>query len=238
MRLTLSLIFWFLAWSCPVWAQNSYVFSSARLLTKNLQDMDQWLRVQLTKARENPDAQILYCVQGVQALMSRPDMDNAIEKLLPQVLYFLDGMGITYSVMEAFVQDALKVLTQKPQLIAADVRATYAIGLENWLIQMKPYVVTLGLQGLYEQVARSEIVIDPETRSWADSTMAYKLKDLKSLAQSLLAQVEKPKNSAKSEDSDSPSWQSLELRKTSPVSESSGAQPEKKSQPSSSREFP
>jgi len=172
---------------------KSSIFVYHRLATKNLEDMDRLLRAKIHASQKatTPEEQVAYLVEATQALFSRPNFDNLIEKLLPQLLFELKDKRLTQKVFSEFINEATAGIQDEGQTVSGEAQVTYLIGLENWLLEMQVYTEQEDVRKLFERVAQTQFKISDLAKKTASLHLPYTLKDPQKLAQHILKKTQK-----------------------------------------------
>ncbi len=169
------------------------IFVYHRLATKNLEDMDRLLRAKIHASQKSatPEEQVAHLVEATQALFSRPNYDNLIEKLLPQLLFELKDKGLTEKVFSEFIGEATAGIQDEAKTVSGEAQVTYLIALENWLSEMQIYLDQESIRKLVERIADTQFKISDLAKKTAGLHLPYTLKDPQKLARHILKKPQK-----------------------------------------------
>lgn len=101
--------------------------------------MNKMVRTKINEAKRAGGNQVIPLKETLQAVLSRPNEDNMIEKILPAVRTELDERNAWESSVRALVKEALGAL-KNPRPFKPVVQVTYVVFLENLMSELKPKV--------------------------------------------------------------------------------------------------
>jgi hypothetical protein len=105
-----------------------------------LKDLDQMNALVKNKVKESKAAysgKVVPIKEGLQAVYSRPNGDDMIEKISPPLRSVLEQEDATEKVFSELVTEAVNALTNT-RVFKKEVQVTYAIFLENVISEFKP----------------------------------------------------------------------------------------------------
>ena len=160
------------------------IFVYHRLAMKDLEQMDLYLRGEITKANREPELKFDYFLEATVTIFSRPNFDDLIEKIVPTLENALRENQLLDKVYEHFVNDTLNHIKDPAQNEEAII--TYVIALENWVTYFKRKLNQEPYPSLFKKIADQKIELK---KSWIKSAkiqMPYDLKNPSALASELL----------------------------------------------------
>jgi len=181
----------------PLASAQKMIFAYHRLTTKNLEQMDQFLRLKIKISQQNQANQTEHLIGALLTLMSRPNFDNMIEKLLPLLMTELNNTELTHTVIDAFIDECLNGIRDPNNSIPGQAQVTYAIALENFLIEFKSYLHQAQYHKHYEKIANSNVRISKLAELSSKTHIPYTLIEPVALAKKILREWnEKNKHSS------------------------------------------
>lgn len=136
-----------LALSLPSWSEY---FKYNELQIKDYDEMLSMVRERIKKSNKilkgsNPDAEVTPDQESVESLrqglllvLSRPNQDNMLAKLMPEIRKELNGLNAFEDSIDSLAQEALDGLNNTKLPVV--VRSTYWFVLENILSEFKPEI--------------------------------------------------------------------------------------------------
>jgi hypothetical protein len=167
------------------------IFAYHRLVLKDLEQMDRFIRAKIKESQNNQSEQISHLVDAMVTLFSRPNLDNMVEKLAPVLLSELSSQDLTKVVFHRFVEEALQGI--RSQNHSYDAQITYVIALENWIVEMKNRLNDEIIYSLFEKIAFSEVTVSKKARQSSQSHIPYDLPEPVTLTKKILKEFNEKK---------------------------------------------
>lgn len=118
-------------------ARAGLLFTYNQLTTKDLEQMNQLVRNKIKESKTAGSGQVVPLKEALQAVYSRPNQDNVIEKVMPALKAALDHDDESERVYKELIDEALNALTHTKNF-KKEVQVTYSIFLENIISEFKP----------------------------------------------------------------------------------------------------
>ncbi|MFN8945325.1 MAG: hypothetical protein ACK5WZ_11970 [Pseudobdellovibrionaceae bacterium] len=120
------------------------LFTYHQLALKDLDSMTQLVQQKVKESKRASDGKVVPLKEAYQAVMSRPNDDGLIEKVIDPVRNELEDLNQKERIIEALTQEAINALTNTKNF-KPDVQVTYWIFLENTISDLKQ---NLGKEGV------------------------------------------------------------------------------------------
>lgn len=140
------------------------LYTYNQLTVKDLDQMNAMVKNKLKEAKATDSGKVVPLKEGLQAIFSRPNNDDMIEKILPPLRTALDQEEAREKVYSELVTEATNAL-KNTKNFKKEVQVTYAIFLENIISEFKP-----GLQKdsfefkMIKKIADSEIELTKDAQ--------------------------------------------------------------------------
>lgn len=181
---------------------HAAMFKYNELVTKDYDEMSQMVQTLLGKARavgsnssdtSVDDAQALeHLREAMKLIFSRPNSDNMIAKLTPEVRRELIGYNGFEKTLQSLTVEALGVV--KNEKAAISQQATALFMLENLLSEIRPEVPNSpGLKKLVENVKAADIEVSEDVRKDIKLRGMFKIRNPSELAAEILKSLPPPK---------------------------------------------
>lgn len=140
-------------------------FKYNELMLKDYDEMLKMVNSQLKKARDNVDDQeaVSHLREAVKLILSRPDSDNMVAKLIPEIRKELSGYNAFEDVLSSITAESITVV--KDENAANSVQATGIFILENMIALVKPEAVNNhDLRRLLDRIRSADIEVTEGVR--------------------------------------------------------------------------
>jgi hypothetical protein len=140
-------------------------FKYNELMLKDYDEMLNMVNSQLKKARSNVDDQeaVSHLREAVKLILSRPDSDNMVAKLIPEVRKELIGYNAFENVLSSISAESITLV--KDENSANSVQATGIFILENLIALVKPEAVnSYDLRLLLDRIRSADIEVTEGVR--------------------------------------------------------------------------
>lgn len=117
--------------------QAGLLYTYNQLTLKDLDQMNALVKNKLKESKSADAGKVVPIKEGLQAVFSRPNTDDMIEKISPPLRVALEQEEATEKVFSDLVTEALNALTNTKNF-KKEVQVTYAIFLENVISEFKP----------------------------------------------------------------------------------------------------
>ncbi|QLY24798.1 hypothetical protein [Bdellovibrio sp. KM01] len=176
-------------------AQAGLIANYATLATKDLDQMNELVNEKIQESEQLHDEKYVPLKEALQAVFSRPDgTDDMIDKVVGPLRTKLDELDQWENALTILVDEAVDAL-KHPKGVKPVIQNTYAVFLENFVAESKPYAKSNGFERkLLEKIRDAKIEMTREAKN-ERSLRGMKVGDSPSdLAKRVLEQnpVEKP----------------------------------------------
>lgn len=118
-------------------SQAGLLYTYNQLTLKDLDQMSTLVKNKLKESKSADAGKVVPIKEGLQAVFSRPNADDMIEKISPPLRTALEQEDATEKVFADLVTEAINALTNTRNF-KKEVQVTYAIFLENVISEFKP----------------------------------------------------------------------------------------------------
>ena len=118
-------------------SQAGLLYTYNQLTLKDLDQMSALVKNKLKESKSADAGKVVPIKEGLQAVFSRPNADDMIEKISPPLRTALEQEDATEKVFTDLVTEAINALTNTRNF-KKEVQVTYAIFLENVISEFKP----------------------------------------------------------------------------------------------------
>jgi len=141
MKTKLSFLMMVCAWTLisSVSAQAGLLFTYSRLATKDLDQMNQLIIDKMKESRKESGDKVIPLREAMQAVYSRPNEDDMIEKIVSPLKTELEEHDAYEDAVRALVKEADGALNN-PKAFKPEALNTYVVFLENIVAEFKPHV--------------------------------------------------------------------------------------------------
>jgi hypothetical protein len=193
-------------------AQAGLLFNYSQLALKDLDQMNQLVTDKVKESKKSGSGKNVPLKEALQAVYSRPNDDDMIEKVVTPLRTNLDELEAWEKTISQLTDEAVNAL-KNPKAFKPVVQVTYVIFLENLLAEVKPYLKNNGFERkLVERVKNAKIEVTKEAANERKLRTMKSLVSPSEIAEKVLEQAEQ-KEQANPEASSSSSPESLEKGK-------------------------
>lgn len=118
-------------------SEAGLLYTYNQLTVKDLDQMNMLVKNKLKESKSADAGKVVPIKEGLQAVFSRPNGDDMIEKISPPLRTALEQEDATEKVFSDLVTEATNALTNTKNF-KKEVQVTYAIFLENIISEFKP----------------------------------------------------------------------------------------------------
>lgn len=169
-------------------AQAGLLFNYSQLALKDLDQMNKLVSDKVKESKKSASGKVVPLKEALQAVYSRPNDDDMIEKVVAPLRTNLDNLESWEKTISQLTDEAINAL-KNPRAFKPVVQMTYVIFLENLLAEVKPYIKSEGFERkIVERIRDAQIEVSKE------AVNERKLRTMKStvspseLAQKILSQ--------------------------------------------------
>lgn len=178
-------------------AQTRTLFAYHRLATKDLEQVDRYIREKIQASRKNEERKEAHLLEAMLALYGRPNSDNLIEKVSSGLTSELRSTELFEPVTKTFITEALSAIKNKNNDVTPDAVVTYLIMLENWILEFKSQITDSEVEKFFVQIREAKIQITSMARQASQTHMPYRLVNPSDLASRLLKELEQQRKEDK-----------------------------------------
>lgn len=169
--------------------QAGLLYNYSELATKDLDQISKLVNDKLKESKKSSSGKVIPLREALQAVYSRPNTDDMIEKVAGPIRTQLDDLEAWEKTITLLTDEAIGAL-KHPQTFKPLVQGTYVIFLHNLLADLKPMVKNDGFEKkIVEKVRDAKIAI---TKSAQDDLNLRIMKEIVSpseIAQQILKSV-------------------------------------------------
>ncbi len=152
-------------------AKAGLLLNFRELAIYDLDKMNGIVKAKIKESKKQKDrGGVVPLKEALQAILSRPDYDNMIEKVLPPIRQLLEERDEWAPTVEELADEALNALkraNEKSKNFAPVVQVTYVIFLENLIGEFKPQAVGPGFERrIIEKIKEAKIELSSEAKSF------------------------------------------------------------------------
>ncbi|WP_413558482.1 hypothetical protein [Bdellovibrio sp. HCB209] len=147
-------------------AQAALIANYATLATKDLDQMNELVNEKIQESEQMHDEKYIPLKEALQAVFSRPDgTDDMIDKVIGPLRTKLDELEQWENAFTILVDEAVDAL-KNPKGVKPVVQNTYAVFLENYIAESKPYAKSGGFERkLLEKIRDAKIEVSKEAKN-------------------------------------------------------------------------
>lgn len=147
-----------------VFSQAGLLFNYHQLTLKNLDQMNSLVKSKIKESKAAYSGKAVPLKEALQSVLSRPDSDDMISKIIDPLRNKLDEEDAYEKVFEELIQEAINAL-KNTKNFKRDVQVTYAIFLENTLSEFKPDIKDDSFEmKMVKKIADSQIELTKDAR--------------------------------------------------------------------------
>lgn len=162
-----------------------------------VKDLDQMSALVKNKVKESKNAEagkIVPIKEGLQAVYSRPNSDDMIDKVSPPLRTVLEQEDATEKVFGDLVQEAINAL-KNTKNFKKEVQVTYCIFLENIISEFKPSLKPDSFEyKIVKKIADSEIELTKEAQKDRKLRLMQESSSPSAIAAKVLQNFEEQRN--------------------------------------------
>lgn len=145
-------------------SQAGLLYTYNQLTLKDLDQMNALVKNKLKEAKAADSGKVVPIKEGLQAVYSRPNSDDMIDKISPPLRTALDQEDATEKVFSELVQEAINAL-KNTKNFKKEVQVTYSIFLENVISEFKPSLKPGNFEfKIVKKIADSEIELTKDAQ--------------------------------------------------------------------------
>lgn len=143
-------------------ASAGLLFNYSQLALKDLDQMTALVNDKVREAKRSSSGKVVPLKEALQAVYSRPNEDEMIEKVIAPLRSNLDELESWEKTISQLTDEAVNAL-RNPKAFKPVVQVTYIIFLENLLSEIKPHAKTDGFEkSIVERIRDSKLKISKE----------------------------------------------------------------------------
>lgn len=143
-------------------ASAGLLFNYSQLALKDLDQMTALVNDKVREAKKTSSGKVVPLKEALQAVYSRPNDDEMIEKVIAPLRSNLDELESWEKTISQLTDEAINAL-RNPKAFKPVVQVTYIIFLENLLSEIKPHAKSEGFErSIVERVRDAKLKISKE----------------------------------------------------------------------------
>jgi hypothetical protein len=145
---------------------NLEIFTYNELVTRDLDTMNDIILTKIKESRSKLSQKEIPLRDAFRTLMSRPNKDGMIAKILGPLKNSLEEIGQWEPSIMSLIDESVRVLSRKDKKVKARVQLTYITILENMISEFRPRIDRPGPEkrGI-EKIAVSRIIVSREAQN-------------------------------------------------------------------------
>lgn len=156
--------FFFVTIILSISVKAGLLYTYNQLTVKDLDQMSALVKNKVKESKSAEAGKIVPIKEGLQAVYSRPNSDDMIDKVSPPLRTVLDQEDATEKVFGDLVQEAINAL-KNTKNFKKEVQVTYCIFLENIISEFKPSLKPDSFEyKIVKKIADSEIELTKEAQ--------------------------------------------------------------------------
>lgn len=192
-------------------ANAGLLFNYSQLATKDLDQINKLVNDKVKESKKTPSGKVIPLREALQAVYSRPNEDDMIDKVVAPLRSNLDELDAWEKTISQLTDEAIGAL-KHPRTFKPVVQVTYAIFLENLLAEIKPLVKDDGFERkIAERIRDAHLEITKEAQDERALRMMKSLTSPSDIAIQILSQP-KPAPAAEHEKATETSAESADLK--------------------------
>ncbi|WP_374078023.1 hypothetical protein [Bdellovibrio bacteriovorus] len=174
-------------------AQAGLLFNYSQLALKDLDQMNKMVSEKVKESKKSGSGKAVPLKEALQAVYSRPNDDDMIEKIVAPLRSSLDELESWEKTISQLTDEAINAL-KNPRAFKPVVQVTYVIFLENLMAEIKPYLKTDGFERkIVERIRDAKIEVSKEASNERKLRMMKDTGSPSQIAEKILIQSnEKP----------------------------------------------
>ena len=173
-------------------ANAGLLYPYSRLALKDLDQMTKLVQEKIKESRKAGGDQTIPLKEALQAVFSRPNDDDMIEKIMTPLRTELDEHSAYEKSLRSLVKEAMGAL-RNPKAFGAEAQVTYAIFLTNVISEIKPKAGDSFEYAVLKSIKDAKIEISKSANTEFGLRMMKSLRSPSEIATEALAGVEKAK---------------------------------------------
>lgn len=143
-------------------AQAGLLFNYSQLALKDLDQMSKLVNDKIKESKKSGSGKVVPLKEALQAVYSRPNDDDMIEKIVAPLRSNLDELESWEKTISQLTDEAINAL-KNPRAFKPVVQVTYVVFLENLMAEIKPYLKTEGFERkIVERIRDAKIEMPKE----------------------------------------------------------------------------
>ncbi|MCS6839027.1 MAG: hypothetical protein NZ480_09310 [Bdellovibrionaceae bacterium] len=174
-------------------SKKIYVYH--RLYMKNVEAMEKAIYKKLEEGRKDRSKVVVALTDATQMLLSRPDHDHILAKLVPTLFVELRDRNVLEKVIDQFFSQAFDCLKHNIKKCSDEAQVTYLIALENFVRHFKKFSQDEpAIIRFLEKLSEARIEISAEAHKASKVRIPIELKNPSEVAKQAIAEVKSKKD--------------------------------------------
>jgi hypothetical protein len=167
-------------------SQAGLIFNYSQLALKDLDQMSAFVQSKVQESKKTTESKWVPLKEGLQAVYSRPNEDEMIEKVVAPLRNSLNDLESWEKTISQLTDEAINAL-KNPKAFKPVVQVTYITFLQNLIGEVKPFIKDVGFEkSIIERVRDAKIEISQEASNEARVRSMKSLVSPSKLAQNVL----------------------------------------------------
>lgn len=165
--------------------------------------MNKMIKEKIKESRKGGGDRTIPLKEALQAVFSRPNEDFMIEKILPALKSELEEHSAYEKTIKALVKESIGALKNSSKF-TPQAQVTYAVFLENLILEMRPKVKETFENGIITQIKDAKIEVTEKAQSERKLRVMKSLKSPSEVATLVLKEQEEKDAAEKASEASSP----------------------------------
>ncbi len=169
------------------------LYTYNQLVLKDLDEVNNLINQKVKESHKASSGQSVPLKEALQAVVSRPNEDGTLSKVLPTLRSELDRLDMYEKVMNQLIDEAIFAL-RHPKNFNKQAQITYALFLNNLILEVKNLALDDGPEKMWiEKIAKSEVEVSTDALKEIKSKLMKEVPSPAKTAQSALDENQKIK---------------------------------------------
>ncbi len=181
-------------------AQAGLLYNYSQMTLKDLDQVNEMVQDKIKESKQSDSGQVVPLKEALQAVYSRPNEDQMIDKVVGPLRTNLDELDAWEKTLSQLTDEAISAL-KNTRAFKPVVQVTYIVFLENILSEIRPMIGSPGFErNLAERVRDAKIEVTKEAANERSLRTMKKTTSPSELAAKILSEM-KPKATTTSAES-------------------------------------
>lgn len=172
-------------------AHAGLLYTYNQLALKDLDEVNEMINQKIKESRKESSGRSVPLKEVLQAVMSRPNEDGLLSKVLPQIRSELDRYDLYETVLGQLVDEAIFAI-QHPKNFKKEAQVTYALFLNNMILELKSSSLDDGPEKkLLTKIQKAELEVSKDAQKEIKSKLMKEIPSPSKTAEAALEESKK-----------------------------------------------